>query len=194
MGTMSAPTTGPAVSTAVTTAVARQVEPGREADFERWSEAGIALARTFPGFLGGGWVRTGAGSDTFHVLYRFDDADALAGWSGSAARSAWVRRGAGVATDAAIRRHTGIEGWFAPDAAAGDAAAPAPARWKQAVTIWLGFFPVNLLLSWLLLPRLDALDVVTRTFATSLLITPLMVYLVLPFVTARLAGWLNRPH
>ena len=180
-------------SAPVTTAVVRRVAAGREQDFVRWTEAGIALARTFDGFLGGGWVRSAAGDEEFHVLYRFADDTALRAWTRSSARSAWVDRGVGVAEDTAVHRRTGMEGWFAPPGPARPVPV-APPRWKQAVTIWLGFFPMSLLVNWVLVPHLHALDVVTRTLATTLVVTPVMVFLVLPFVTARLRGWLQRPH
>lgn len=70
----------------------------------------------------------------------------------------------------------------------------APPRWKQAVTIWLGFFPTNLVFSLLvsLLPAWGAVPLAARVLITTLVLTPVMTYLVLPFVTARLRPWLER--
>ena len=112
-----------------------------------------------------------------------------------------------------MERRTGIEGWFdAPfathvetrgPASVADAATTgpiqqpipaAPPRWKQAVTIWLGFFPTNLLASWLLgfVPGFAEWPLVLRVLFATLALTPVMTYLVLPWVTRMLRPWLQR--
>jgi antibiotic biosynthesis monooxygenase (ABM) superfamily enzyme len=98
-------------------------------------------------------------------------------------------------------RRTGIEGWFdAPVAAevAERGAAPsrvAPPRWKQATTIWLVFFPLNLLATVTLGRALEDLHVVLRVAAVTLALTPVMTYVLLPWITARLDWWLQgRPR
>jgi antibiotic biosynthesis monooxygenase (ABM) superfamily enzyme len=69
----------------------------------------------------------------------------------------------------------------------------APPRWKQAVTIWLGFFPTNLAASWLLgfLPGFTEWPLVARVLFTTVLLTPVMTYAVLPWVTRMLRPWLQ---
>ena len=84
------------------------------------------------------------------MLCRFADQQALAAWDSSPERQWWLRSAQGLAEVTRTERRTGIEGWFdAP--VAGEVATPsgaraaAPPRWKQATTIWLVFFPLNLL-------------------------------------------------
>jgi antibiotic biosynthesis monooxygenase (ABM) superfamily enzyme len=174
--------------------VARRIQPGREHDFVTWTDAGIALARTFPGFLGGGWLRSTKKPDEYYVVYRFADEDALDDWNSSPVRKAWLSRGEGVAVEYATHRLSGIEGWFEPQHNLTNAVkvvgAPPP-RWKQAITIWLGFFPMSLLINVLVLAHLDGVHIVLKTLIGTLINTPLMVYLVLPWITARLARWLH---
>ncbi len=65
------------------------------------------------------------------------------------------------------------------------------------MSIWLGFFPVNLAFTVLVgstVPAWDDVPVVPRVLATTLVLTPVMTYLVLPRVTRLLAPWLARPH
>ena len=62
------------------------------------------------------------------------------------------------------------------------------------MTIWLGFFPVSLLSAVLLLPRLQGLAVVPRTLVSTLCVTPVMIWGVLPRITGALSWWLaGRP-
>lgn len=192
----------PEAHKAALTSVARRISPGREHDFLAWTDAGIALARTYPGFLGGGWVRSAHQSDEYVVIYRFASDPELAQWQGSRVRKHWLERGEGVAVETATHRLSGIEGWFGPQsdgAAPGVTASPVvavPPRWKQAVAIWLGFFPLSLLINFLVLPYLPlgshGWDLVARTLIATLINTPLMVFLVLPWITARIKPWLER--
>jgi antibiotic biosynthesis monooxygenase (ABM) superfamily enzyme len=69
-----------------------------------------------------------------------------------------------------------------------------PPRWKQAITIWLGFFPTNLLALWLLgfVPGFAEWPLVLRVLITTILLTPVMTYLVLPQLTRFLRPWLQK--
>ncbi|GGG18351.1 antibiotic biosynthesis monooxygenase [Rhodococcoides trifolii] len=179
--------------TSVTTSVVRRISDGREQEFVAWTDAGISIVRTFPGFLGGGWLRSSSDPSEYYVLYRFASDDTLDDWLASPLRKAWVARGEGVADDAATHRLTGIEGWFEPQSNLTNAVrvvgAPPP-RWKQGITIWIAFFPLSLVLNFLVAPHIP--NVVLRTLVLTLINTPLMVYVLLPFITARLAPWLAR--
>ncbi|TWS19457.1 antibiotic biosynthesis monooxygenase [Tsukamurella asaccharolytica] len=183
------------------TSVARRIAPGREHEFLAWTEAGIALARTYRGFLGGGWVRSADDPELYFVIYRFASDEELNDWQRSRVRKHWLERCEGLAVETATHRLSGIEGWFEPQAdGAGPVASPVtavPPRWKQAVAIWLGFLPLSLLINFLVLPHLTFLPahgwgLVGRTVIATLINTPLMVFLVLPWVTARLKPWLER--
>jgi uncharacterized protein len=180
----------------VTVSITRHLDPGREHEMVSWIQAGINLAERFPGFLGAGWVRPGRDSATWHVLYRFADAPSLAAWDSSHEREWWRDSAGGLGVvESRVERRTGIEGWF-DEPVAGEVVTPstarsAPPRWKQATTIWLVFFPLSLLTTVTLGELLAPLPVVARVALTTLLLTPVMTYLVLPWVTARLDWWLH---
>ncbi|MFC7527286.1 antibiotic biosynthesis monooxygenase [Actinoplanes sp. GCM10030250] len=184
----------------VTVAITRRADPGRTAEMAAWVRAGTSLAEDFPGFLGTGWVRPEEGSSEWHMLYRFADAESLRNWEESSQRQWWLSSAEGFVEHTREERRSGIEGWFdppreqRPDEPAGTAPAapPAPPRWKQAVTIWLGFFPVSLVAAVLLMPHLTGLNVVLRTLISTLALTPVMTYLVLPRITKALQPWLRR--
>ncbi|MET0422831.1 MAG: antibiotic biosynthesis monooxygenase [Actinoplanes sp.] len=179
---------------AVTVAITRRADPSRNAEMFAWVNAGTTLAEDFPGFLGTGWVRPDQSSHEWHMLYRFADEEALRNWEESPQRQWWLSSAEGFVEHTRTERRTGIEGWFEPpsERQVSVAAVQPPPRWKQAVTIWLGFFPVSLLAAVSLNHLLVDLNVVLRTMISTLCLTPVMTYLVLPQITRVLQPWLRR--
>ena len=180
----------------VTVSITRHLDPGRETEMMSWMTAGIGLAERFPGFLGAGWVRPETDSETWHVLYRFADAESLAGWESSHERQWWRDASTGLGiVESRVERRTGIEGWFDDPATRDvrDLRLPpvAPPRYKQAIVIWLAFFPLSLLSSWVFAQVAPDLALVERVLLTTLVMTPLMTYLVLPRMTRALSWWLQ---
>lgn len=184
------------MSEPVTVSITRHLDPGREREMVCWVQAGMALAERFPGYLGGGWVRPGAASETWHMLYRFSDAESLAEWEGSHERGWWLDSAGGLGVvESRVERRTGIEGWF-DDPTTRDirdlrVAPPAPPRWKQASVIFLVFYPLSLLANWLLGPLLADVPFALRVFCVVIVMTPVMTYLALPWVTRQMAWWLH---
>ena len=175
----------------VTVAITRRVDPGRIGDVTRWVQEGVNLANSYEGFLGSGWVRASGDSDEWHMLYRFADARTLEAWEVSDARADWLFEGRELVEVARVEKRTGIEGWFDQPQPGVTAAPP---RWKQAVTIWLGFFPLNLLFTSLVnwfVPGWHQLWPLVTVLVTTLILTPIMTYLLLPFVTRMLRPWLQ---
>lgn len=140
------------------------------------------------------------------MLYRFANEESLVAWEKSGEREWWLSMGEGFIRSERSKRRTGIEGWFdepttgtitLPTSEGGTTTvtvAPAPPRWKQAVSIWLGFFPVNVAFTYAMspVPGWDALPIWLRVLATTLVLTPIMTYWVLPFVTRSLRNWFAR--
>lgn len=183
----------------ITVSIERAVDPARITEATAWVQAGIQLANKHQGFLGSGWVRAGEDSETWHMLYRFSDERTLTAWEDSPERQWWLSTGRDFAREARVERRTGIEGWFDEPVEktiqVSDAApvSVAPPRWKQAVSIWLGFFPVNLAFSLLiaLVPWWDDLAILWRVLITTLVLTPIMTFWVLPAVTRTIRPWLH---
>ena len=177
----------------VTVTVTRRARPEDSHLVMAWVHAGTALAERFPGFLGTGWVRPSAESDVWHMLYRFDGPETLAAWEASHERRRWLASAQDLVEDTRKERLTGLEGWFdAPAEHAVEQLGPgAPPRWKQATMIWLVFFPLSLAVALLLGQVAPDLHVVPRVLASTLVMTPVMTYVALPFVTSRLDWWLK---
>lgn len=180
----------------VTVSITRHVDPGHETEMVAWIRAGVSLADRHPGFLGAGWLRPEPGSETWHVLYRFASSDALAAWESSDQRAWWLSAGAGLGVvESRVERRTGIEGWFdephTRDIRDLRLPSAAPPRWKQMVMIWLAFFPLSLLVALAFGEWWPGLPVVERVLASTVVMTPLMTYLVLPRLTRALSWWLQ---
>jgi antibiotic biosynthesis monooxygenase (ABM) superfamily enzyme len=178
----------------VTVSFTRRADPAHAREMTAWIRAGLSMAESFPGFVGADWVRSGRNADEWHMLARFADHSTLTAWEASSERQWWLRSAQGLAEVTRTERRTGIEGWFDSPAAEETSAAPAvaaPPRWKQAITIWLVFFPVNLLATVTLGAALADVHVVLRVLAVTVALTPVMTYLLLPWITARLQWWLQ---
>ena len=187
--------THPDVAVPVTVSITRHVDPEHTEQMTAWVRAGTSLAERFPGFLGTGWVRPGGRSDEWHMLYRFDSPESLARWEASEQRAWWLGSAQGLVGESRRERRTGIEGWFDPplehDVEDLRALPGAPPRWKQAVMIWTAFFPLSLAMSALLGVVAPDLALVPRALLTTVVMTPIMTYLVLPQLTSRLDWWLH---
>ncbi|WP_263262678.1 antibiotic biosynthesis monooxygenase [Pseudomonas sp. RIT-PI-S] len=173
----------------VTMLVARRAAYGRYPELIAWLQEGEHLATDFPGYLGSGILAPPAGDDEYQMIFRFANAATLHAWEYSASRQAWLRRGNGLFAQPSERRIQGMEGWFA--APSGEAEAPRPPRWKQAVAIWLAFFPVSLMFNFVFGRWLGELALAPRVLVSTLALTPLMVFVFIPLSTRLLAPWLN---
>ena len=61
------------------------------------------------------------------------------------------------------------------------------------VVIFMGFFPLSLAVNFLVAHTpLAEWPLVLRVFVTILVMTPLMTYVVLPWITRRMSWWLHR--
>jgi antibiotic biosynthesis monooxygenase (ABM) superfamily enzyme len=179
----------------VTVSITRHVDPCHGDQMIAWVRAGSALAERFPGFLGTGWVRPSADSEEWHMLYRFDSPESLAAWEASDQRAWWLGSAQGLVGETRRERRTGIEGWFDPpqerDVEDLRPAPKPPPRWKQAIMIWFAFFPLSLAVGSVLTAVAGELPTVQRVLVTTVVMTPIMTYLVLPQLTKRLEWWLQ---
>lgn len=180
----------------VTVSITRHLETGHEAEMVSWLSAGIRLAERFPGFLGAGYVRPDTDSETWHMLYRFADPDALMTWEQSPQRAWWRSSASGLGVvESRVEKRTGIEGWFdeplSIETIESSGAATAPPRWKQAVVIFLVFYPLSVVVNWLAGRYADGVPLPLRVLISVLVMTPVMTYLALPWITRRLQWWLH---
>ncbi|MGL6070053.1 antibiotic biosynthesis monooxygenase [Craterilacuibacter sp.] len=161
--------------------VSRRVDPARQQDFTRWMLAGETLAAGFDGFLGAGLFAPPPGDDTWQIMFRFADEASLAAWMHAPERSSWLAAGTHLVQASEARCASGLDSWFTVP----------PPRWKQAVAVWLAFFPVSLLMNAVLGEWLAGLPLLPRVLLSTLALTPLMVCGLIPLVTRLLRRWLQ---
>jgi antibiotic biosynthesis monooxygenase (ABM) superfamily enzyme len=170
----------------ITVVVAREVAPGREVEFHRWVDELLAASQAFPGYLGSGLLEPALGGSVWHVVYRFDSPERLAGWENSAVRDRLLERGAEFMQTVAVRRLDGMEAWFAfPGRAVGP-----PPRWRTFLMTATGILVLQTLLSVLLRPLVGGWPTVVRTAAVVLPLVALMTWVVMPRLSRWLGFWL----
>ena len=179
----------------VTVSITRQVDPSQEDQMLAWLRAGTELAERFDGFLGSGWVRPEESSTQWHMLYRFSSQESLEAWELSAQRRWWLDSAQGLVDESAREHRTGIEGWFDEPSSVDiqdlRPAAPAPPRWKQMCAIFIVFFPLSLAANYIAKDFAADWWLPLRVLAITGVMTPIMTYLALPWITKLLHGWLN---
>ncbi|MEU6479114.1 antibiotic biosynthesis monooxygenase [Streptomyces sp. NPDC047017] len=181
-------TTVPADTGEVTLLIARRVDPGHEAAFERWARGILDTAATFPGHLGYGFFRSSGGDAPWFLVHRFQDAEACRAWQESPERAAWFADCDGHHhTEIARRTLTGMETWFAKPGST----RPAPPRWKMAISATLAIYPVSVLGGLFLVPHLTTLPVLLSSAVTACTFNVFMTYVSMPAVSRLLRGWLT---
>lgn len=183
------------VPNSVTVSITRHINPDQADRMVAWINAGASLAERFEGFLGTGWVRPSIDSEQWHMLYRFENPEALARWEASEQRRWWLQSAQGIVQESLEERRTGIEGWFdrpvTQDVSDLRPAPTPPPRWKQGIVIWMAFFPLSLLTTWLLSMALpNDISLPMRVLLSTLLLTPVMTYIALPTLTSWMSWWL----
>jgi uncharacterized protein len=171
----------------VTVTVARRVAPGREADFEEFSDALTRAATAYPGFLGAGMLRPGHVGDPWHVVFRFDSAAHWRAWEDSPERAALLATGEDLVHSTDMHRVSGLETWFALPSRT----APAPPRWKMFLVSVAGIYSLQLVLNLAVEPL--GLPVAVRVALVAVAVTALMTWLVMPRAARLLQDWLYAP-
>jgi uncharacterized protein len=174
----------------VTLVVSRDVQPGRERDYEEWEHRIIHAAVPF-GSLGAAVIAPeGPTGARRIVVQRFPDEEALKRWEESEERKALLREVEqfSVAHD---QQATGLETWFAlPD----ERAIVPPPRWKMLLTTLLGAYPLVVVLSAFVLPRVEGWPLLARAALLPVVVLSLMTYVVMPQLSRLLRRWLYPPQ
>lgn len=64
-------------------------------------------------------------------------------------------------------------------------------RYKLAVVVWIAIYPTITLIQWLVGPALATVPLPLRTFLLTIVLVPLMVFVLIPVLTRALGFWLT---
>ncbi|HYV48931.1 MAG TPA: antibiotic biosynthesis monooxygenase [Myxococcaceae bacterium] len=172
----------------LTMVIARRIKRGMEAAYEDWVRGVLAVAETFAGHQGATLLRPGAPEDREYVLVvRWATFEDLRRWNESPERNDWVRRAEPLAEELKVTTQTGLETWFTIP---GRPPPAPPSRAKMAVLSWVAIYPLIVALNATLGPYLGPLPMPLRALVTSLMLVPLMTWVVMPRVTKLFYRWL----
>ncbi len=173
----------------VTAVASRRVRPGREREFEEWVSGILAVANTFPGYLGSEVLRpSDPEDDEYRIIFRFDHASNLHAWENSEERHHWIRQSRPLLHEKEkVHVLTGLETWFTLPSKPGE---PTPPRYKMAIVTWLAVFPVVAVIFFLFGQWLNLLPTLQRTQVFTAVMVTLMTYVIMPRVTRLFSFWL----
>jgi antibiotic biosynthesis monooxygenase (ABM) superfamily enzyme len=175
------------LESSVTEVILEQVAPGKEAAYEEWSNRIQQAQAASPGYQGGYSQppkTTGAG---WMTLMRFSSIDDLNRWMNSPVRKTLLEEAKDlVAASYQHRVDTSFPGWFPTDPKTGQG----PPNWKAAMLVLLGLFPIVMLESLFLSPRLASLNFSLALFIGNTISVALTTWLTMPLFIKALNWWL----
>lgn len=173
----------------VTTIVQHEILEGREADFEAWSEKIRSACRKYDGYLGTEVIKPVEGDKNNYVcIFRFDSFNNLEVWMDSAERKTIVAEaGEFSARGPHYHQYQSLEFLFTGEGAG----AKPPSREKMAFVTYLGLIPPVYFIPPLITEYVTG-NAFLGTLASLGIITPMMVYMIMPILTKIAAKWLYR--
>jgi antibiotic biosynthesis monooxygenase (ABM) superfamily enzyme len=154
----------------VTVTVARTVAPGFEAQYVQWTEDAVATLRKFHGCLGAGVLHPGPDGGEHQIIFRFVDGIHLREWERSPQRAALMARSLGFVSAERIQRTVGVDNWFELS----ERAEPKRSLWGRIVTDVAWVYPIAIVSSLVVAPRIAEMPVQVRVVISTALITAVM--------------------
>ena len=164
----------------------RRVRPGADAAFKEWSQRFVAAASRSPGHEGTS-VLAIPNSESQFVLVRFASSADLDRWQRSDQFAALIREADAFGPAGEYMEvKNGMETWFTlPDK---PSQAKPPARWKMAITTWVGLFPMVVALGYVF--GRFSLPVLLEQALGTIIPVIMLTWVVMPALTRVLYGWL----
>ncbi|MEM7166480.1 MAG: antibiotic biosynthesis monooxygenase [Planctomycetota bacterium] len=172
----------------VATMFARQVRPGYETEYEEWLAGISEAASRFHGSQGTTILKPTGVREEYIAISQFENSDCLEAWLCSDQRRDWLEKLNTIALDhEEVKALTGMERWFTlPNRAVSQP----PARYKTAILVFVGLYPLLLVINALLAPVTDPWPRAVQILLSLSISIPVMVWVVLPWLTRLSFGWL----
>ncbi|AJC81933.1 antibiotic biosynthesis monooxygenase protein (plasmid) [Rhizobium etli bv. phaseoli str. IE4803] len=170
----------------VTRIMQRRADPGREKVYEELARGMLETCSRAKGYLFSTLIPPRVVGEEFHVIQTFASQADLDAWSQSPTAHEWHDRIAEVSGhDPDYRTFNTTDLWFS---ASELTASEQPSRWRMAIVIWMGIFPIASFYVWFLFPFLEPVPFVPRMLIFTVLIVITMFYGALPYLL-RWMGW-----
>ena len=173
----------------VTVRVTQKVKADHLPAIEDKLGATLALAAEADGFLGANVIKLrGSDGDRLDVLIRFASLAQLDSWrKGDQARRAFAEKGVQLVEPVSLVLEEGSVSWSdLPDAKT----VTMPPKWKMAIITWLAIFPTLTIFLWVTRPLFGPMPLVVRIFFNTIMIAPLMTWVIMPQMTRLFRAWL----
>lgn len=154
----------------VTVTVARSIRPGLEGAYADWADDALETLSKVDGCLGAGVLNPGPAGGDHQLVFRFLDGVSLRAWERSPERAALMERAQEFVLSERITRTVGVENFFELP----DRAEPPRSWWGRIVTDVAWVYPVAIVSSIVVAPRIAELPMEVRVVISSLLITAVM--------------------
>jgi antibiotic biosynthesis monooxygenase (ABM) superfamily enzyme len=173
--------------TPATAVITREIFPGREPDYQQWSQRMVAAVARLPGYQGATLIGPPQGEPGRHMLIlRFADRPSLQRWNDSEERKALT------AESDAFSRHvyeepSSLETWFAIP---GMGAVEPPPRWKMALATTPAAYVLIVAILAILSPISESWPFAATNAVVTVLMVVLLTYVAMPTVTRLFRPWL----
>jgi antibiotic biosynthesis monooxygenase (ABM) superfamily enzyme len=175
------------MSEPVTIVVSRDVVPGHEAEYQHWMHRVIDAAAGFPGNLGATVLLPDTpDSHRRIVIHRWADELSMHAWETSEIRNRLLREAEAFSTQQP-QRATGLETWFVLRDLG---IVRPPPRWKIYLLTVVAVYLMGLLLAETLAPLMQDFPYLLREALRTVVFTTLLTFVILPWLTSVLRGWL----
>jgi antibiotic biosynthesis monooxygenase (ABM) superfamily enzyme len=171
--------------------LSRRPKAGYAAELGDWLRGILDVATKFPGCLGVEVVAPDPPHSSDYVMvFQWATKQDFDRWHESAERARWLEHVEGLSDEPVLQTISGLEPWFTLP---GTPTGHPPPKWKMAVVTFGVIWPLSTALAFADAPLVKHLELPARTAFTTVLLVPLLTWVVMPRVTQVLSGWLRRP-
>jgi uncharacterized protein len=174
---------GPRASTVIT----QQWPADKSEQFLAWQREVAALAAAYPGYQATEVYPPRAGGDQWVIIIHYDDEAKLQAWLDSPERATWLTK---LPSEALGWRQqtmpTGFGTWVA-----GQADGTRVPHWKSFLLVLVGLYPVVMLLTLVVSPRISGLGMAFAMLVGNILSVAILEWAVMPLLNRALAPWLQ---
>ncbi|HSJ01645.1 MAG: antibiotic biosynthesis monooxygenase [Verrucomicrobium sp.] len=173
----------------VTEIIRSEVRPGMNDVYRDWTRKTQEAQARFDGFRGVHVIppNPGQAGNEWTTLLRFDTEENLERWRQSSERGALLEEAKdAVQNTKATRLQSPFPGWVPVDPTTG----ASPAKWKTALLVLIGLYPLVMINLKYVRPFFAGWDVAMVTLALNVITVAATTYVTMPFLVARFGWWL----